>query len=105
MNQIQTNIANIQLGLMKHCSKCAAVKSLDEFKNNKLISGYGRICNKCKKHKSDFIKLDKPIPVWAPNTKCPLCASSMIIRERRADKVKFYGCSRFPRCRGIRHME
>ncbi|WP_410526032.1 hypothetical protein [Rickettsia endosymbiont of Polydrusus tereticollis] len=27
----------------------------------------------------------------------------MIVRERRWDKNKFYGCSRFPQCRGTRH--
>jgi hypothetical protein len=33
-------------------------------------------------------------------TACPYCHSSMILRNGR--RGKFYGCSRFPRCRGTR---
>ncbi|HVY73008.1 MAG TPA: topoisomerase DNA-binding C4 zinc finger domain-containing protein [Candidatus Paceibacterota bacterium] len=31
---------------------------------------------------------------------CPRCFSSMILRD--GSRGKFYGCSRFPRCRGTR---
>ncbi len=34
------------------------------------------------------------------NTTCPRCYSEMILRNGR--RGKFYGCSRFPRCRGTR---
>ena len=31
---------------------------------------------------------------------CPDCASRMVLRQNRMDKGWFYGCSRFPECRG-----
>lgn len=31
---------------------------------------------------------------------CPLCGSAMILRHRRSDGEPFYGCTKFPECRG-----
>lgn len=33
---------------------------------------------------------------------CPLCGSTMVERSRRSDGGKFWGCSKYPSCRGIR---
>ncbi|NDA89741.1 MAG: hypothetical protein EBY20_02360 [Alphaproteobacteria bacterium] len=33
---------------------------------------------------------------------CPICNSYMLIRRRRRDNHKFYGCSRYPKCYGTR---
>lgn len=33
---------------------------------------------------------------------CPICGSNTVIRKNRFTGVKFYGCSRFPCCRGNR---
>ena len=35
----------------------------------------------------------------APN--CPYCGSPMVIRHRRDKTGSFYGCTRYPKCRGI----
>jgi len=35
---------------------------------------------------------------------CPTCGSPMIRRRRRADRNEFWGCSRFPDCRGTRDL-
>lgn len=35
---------------------------------------------------------------------CPRCGSAMIRRTRRADRADFWGCSRFPACRGTREL-
>ena len=32
---------------------------------------------------------------------CPRCGAAMRIRYRRSDDVPFYGCSRYPTCKGI----
>ena len=43
----QTNgLAN---GDMRQCSVCGEVKSIDEFRDMNLASGYGRKCQSCKK--------------------------------------------------------
>jgi len=42
--------------------------------------------------------------VQSSETKCPRCHGQMILRERRSDGSKFFGCSRFPRCRGVRNL-
>ena len=33
---------------------------------------------------------------------CPRCGSGMVMRSRRSDGGKFWGCSTYPACRGIR---
>lgn len=33
--------------------------------------------------------------------KCPRCGAQMSLRHRRSDGKGFYGCSRYPRCRGV----
>jgi|GEM_PF-6671881 len=32
--------------------------------------------------------------------KCPLCGAQMKIRMRRSDRAKFWGCPRYPSCKG-----
>ena len=34
--------------------------------------------------------------------RCPKCGAKMVLRHRKSDRVAFYGCSRYPQCRGIR---
>jgi len=41
-------IEGLQNGEMKECPKCKEVQPLNNFKDNNLITGYGRFCNKCK---------------------------------------------------------
>lgn len=35
-------------------------------------------------------------------TRCPVCDAPMSERENKATKSKFWGCTRFPECRGTR---
>jgi restriction system protein len=35
---------------------------------------------------------------------CPRCGSAMVRRTARATRTQFLGCSRFPRCRGVRQL-
>jgi len=36
---------------------------------------------------------------------CPRCGAAMVVRKRRTDRAEFWGCSRFPACRGIRQAD
>jgi ribosomal protein S27AE len=84
---------------MKHCDRCDAVKPLDDFKDDDLVTGYGRQCLVCKNKKAISVKREKNLNILE-DKKCPRCGSGMIVRVRRSDQHKFYGCSRFPRCKG-----
>ncbi len=35
---------------------------------------------------------------------CPRCRSSMVVRTNRKTEEEFWGCSRFPKCKGTRHL-
>jgi hypothetical protein len=95
---IHNNVAGLQTGRMKECPQCKTIKPIEDFKSSDLITGYGRHCNACKGKRNE----SKPqIPV-VQEVKCPVCQSPMIVRERRRDKRKFFGCSRYPRCTGTR---
>jgi len=37
--------------------------------------------------------------------KCPRCGSKMVLRHRRSDGGVFYGCSKYPACRGVLKAE
>lgn len=34
--------------------------------------------------------------------KCPKCGAKMVLRHRKSDGAEFYGCSKYPACRGTR---
>jgi len=91
---IHETIEGLQNGQMKYCPKCKKVLPIEDFRDPSLITGYGRICNYCKgivktTHKERSI-----------NIKCPRCGAPMVLRSGRYGK--FYGCSRYPDCRGTR---
>ena len=104
LSSIHETIDGLQNGEMKECPKCKKVRKLDDFRDESLITGYGRFCNHCKgiviltrtsnrtkKTSSDNVETDRT---------CPKCGSSMVLRNGRYGK--FYGCSKFPYCRGTR---
>ena len=43
----------------------------------------------------------KPIHSKNKSPKCPKCGADMVERKRKSDGQPFWGCSNFPRCRGI----
>lgn len=99
---IHGTIEGLQNGDMRECPKCKEVKSTIEFKDSSLITGYGRFCNACKGRRSyQASTSSKPAPVLSDLT-CPRCNARMILRNGR--RGKFYGCSRFPYCRGTRQV-
>jgi ssDNA-binding Zn-finger/Zn-ribbon topoisomerase 1 len=104
LSSIHETIEGLQNGKMKECPKCKEVRNLDDFRDTSLITGYGRFCNHCK----GIVKLvradTKTKRAISGNIEtdriCPRCGSNMILRSGRYGK--FYGCSRFPYCRGTR---
>ncbi len=48
LTNIHETIEGLQNGNMKECPKCKEVKSLDDFADSSLITGYGRFCMECK---------------------------------------------------------
>ncbi len=36
---------------------------------------------------------------------CPICNSPMVKRRRKSDGAQFWGCSKYPQCRGTRRIE
>ena len=102
LTNIHETIEGLQNGDMKECPKCKEVKSINDFKDSALITGYGRFCRDCKgKRIYSSNTADKPAPVLTDKD-CPRCSSKMILRTGKYGK--FYGCSRFPYCRGTRKV-
>ncbi|HAI74477.1 TPA: hypothetical protein DCL22_03800 [Candidatus Moranbacteria bacterium] len=90
---------------MKECPKCKEIREYKDFRDPDLITGYGRFCCHCKgytlveKPASDNIK---DSPAVSSDKTCPKCGSKMILRKGRYGK--FYGCSKFPYCRGTKQV-
>jgi very-short-patch-repair endonuclease len=103
INHIHNTIKGLQNGDMKECPKCKEIRDYNDFRDPKLITGYGRFCCHCKdymlieKPAHDNIKIDNAV---VGDKTCPKCGAKMILRKGRYGK--FYGCLRFPYCRGTR---
>ncbi len=99
---IHSAIEGLQNGDLKECPKCHELRPLSEFENKSLASGYGRFCVSCKPRSSSNSKANNivspPISVGTEVKKCTRCGSEMVMRRGRYGK--FYGCSRYPYCKG-----
>ena len=105
INEIKGVADSINSGDKKICTKCNEAKDKEEFYDESLASGVGRICKSCKGNRKQYNKLDKKQTVKKTsivdtNVQCPQCSSGMVLRNGRYGK--FYGCSNYPRCRGTR---
>jgi very-short-patch-repair endonuclease/ribosomal protein S27AE len=100
ISQIHETEENLQNGSMKECPKCKEVRDYKDFRDPDLTTGYGRFCMHCK----GYTLVEKPAEdvnaVISNDKNCPKCGSGMILRNGRYGR--FYGCSRFPYCRGTR---
>lgn len=103
LENIHGTIEGLQNGEMKECPKCKEIREYKDFRDPDLSTGYGRFCCHCKgytlveKPESDNTKDN---PALSDKT-CPRCNSHMVLRNGRHGK--FYGCSRFPYCKGTRN--
>lgn len=53
-------------------------------------------------HVSRLRKKHGPVAASAPAPACPKCGHGMVLRTRKSNSERFWGCSTYPRCRGIR---
>ncbi|NWF93911.1 MAG: topoisomerase DNA-binding C4 zinc finger domain-containing protein [Syntrophaceae bacterium] len=102
ISHIHQTIEGLQNGEMKECPKCKEIRDANDFRDTSLITGYGRFCKFCKGHVSTrkIERKTETATIIAGDKICPRCSSKMILRKGRYGK--FYGCSRFPYCRGTR---
>lgn len=102
LSGIHRTIESLQSGEMKECPRCNEIRKLEDFKDSSLITGYGRFCRFCKGLSYPTIKTTSPTSqvTSAEDIKCPRCNSKMILRSGRYGQ--FYGCSKFPYCRGTK---
>ena len=102
ISHIHQTIEGLQNGEMKECPKCKEIRNADDFKDSSFISGYGRFCKFCKGYvpTRKFERKPKTTTIISSDKICPRCGSKMILRSGRYGK--FYGCSKFPYCRGTR---
>lgn len=84
----------------KKCSKCGRILSIKYFRDPNLTTRYGRNCVYCKKDSHKGRKSIGEYIEHETSIKCPKCGSNMVLRTGRHGK--FYGCSKYPRCRGTR---
>ena len=95
--------ARIVSGDVKQCPKCGLYKALQYFEDGELKTKVGRICCDCKKKKRISPVRTGNIKVTTSEAKqCPKCGSKMFLRNGRFGK--FYGCSRYPMCKGTRNF-
>ena len=97
---IHETVSGLQKGNMKECPKCGEVRQLADFKDASLIRGYGRFCKQCKSIKAHTADGNPKPPPLLSDRVCPRCHSKMVLRDGK--RGKFYGCSRFPYCKGTR---
>lgn len=101
ISEIQETVHKIQNGEMKECPKCNELKELVEFQDSSLKSGYGRLCSECKNIKRTRKTPKAPAEV-ATGVFCPKCGAKMMKRNGRYGN--FYGCSKFPYCKGTKNI-
>jgi len=89
-------------GDMKECPKCKEIRSANDFKDSSLLTGYGRFCRYCKGHSSSHrvMRTTRSATITTSDKTCPKCGARMVLRNGR--RGKFYGCSKFPYCKGTR---
>jgi superfamily I DNA and/or RNA helicase len=99
LSKIHTTIEDIQSGDLKECPKCKELRDVDDFKDASLSRGVGRICKHCKSS-SGTTRSSRSSSAATSGTNCPKCGSRMVRRSSRYGS--FYGCSKYPYCKGKR---
>lgn len=100
ISKIQETANGLDSGNMRKCPRCGEIKELKDFYDPALVSGRGKICLQCKEGNRRIRIIEKaPVKVDESIT-CPRCNSGMVLRKGKFGH--FYGCSKYPRCRGTR---
>lgn len=104
LSHVQNSVEGLQKGNKKVCPKCNEIRNYSDFKDPNLITGYGRFCRYCKERafkERAAQRNKKSSNMIFSNKLCPKCGSKMILRSGRYST--FFGCSKYPRCRGTRN--
>ena len=103
LTTIQKTVEGLQSGGMKECRKCDGVKPMAAFADSSLISGYGRFCNDCKGITVTTTRSASELKrtLTSSTSSCPKCDLPMVLRS--GPRGQFYGCSRYPSCKGTRN--
>ena len=99
LDGIKETIDGLQTGEKKECPKCHEIRDYFDFKDPRLVRGYGRFCKYCKELASSNQSSEKKEMILSDKD-CPRCGSKMVLRDGK--RGKFYGCSKFPYCRGTK---
>lgn len=99
LTKVHSTIEELQSGGLKECPKCKQLRDYQEFKDSSLARGIGRICKHCKTA-SGSTSSSRSSTGSTSGTNCPKCGSRMVRRSSRYGS--FYGCSRYPYCKGTR---
>jgi len=103
LQNIASTVSDLNTGDKKECPKCKKIRESDDFSDESLESGYGRFCKYCKATKSRKRKKSSSTSSPAqPGITCPDCGGSM--RLRNGKYGEFYGCAKFPYCKGTRNL-
>ena len=79
-----------------------------EERSDKLLSYVERIAVALEKIAGGGRSISKPRPVQLTTNiipKCPICESVMVQRTRRSDDSLFWGCTKYPDCKGTRNED
>ena len=57
---------------------------------------------KKREHVQNLRDAHAPAPIDARNVLCPVCGNRMVLRHGKGDRPPFWGCSKYPGCKGIR---
>lgn len=83
-------------------------KSLDLIANNKmkdldfLTDFYNKVDSLSQQAEKASTTVKKEYKVEYSDEKCPNCGAKMIVRINSKDGTKFLGCSKYPKCKGIK---
>lgn len=97
LENLHNRVNAIRNGQLKECPKCKQLRSLEDFNDSQLITGKGRFCKQCK---NAGINFSGTIQKEYSNQLCPRCGAKMVLRRGRYGQ--FYGCSKYPYCKGTR---
>ena len=69
---------------------------------NAILAWQGTVSEERKSaHVQNLKRRHSEVRADSPTPKCPFCGGEMVMRHRRSDGAAFYGCRKYPSCKGI----
>lgn len=104
VQDVQEDLQRVEEGSGKICSTCGKIRKKEEFRDESLKTNYGRKCVYCKgiKRESESRDAGRSSTASEEAPVCDDCGGKMQIRNGRHGK--FYGCSRYPKCKNTKDI-